>query len=65
MEPKRAKKSTAHWESPSRRFFSVCGLFCGQQQRAKIKVPEIVLEYKRNPAFSAEKAGLSGAATQI
>jgi len=57
----------AHREtiSPGGPTFSVCGWLCGQQQQAKIKVSEIVLEYKRNPAFSAEKAGLSGAATQI
>jgi len=65
LEPKQAKIATAYRESCSGRFFSVCGLFCGQQQRAKIKVPEIVLENRRNPALSAEKAGLCGAATQI
>ena len=46
-------------------FFSVCGCLCGHTQIQKFKLSEKVLENKKNPAFSKEKAGLSGAAGQI
>jgi len=42
----------------SGQFFSVCGLFCGQQKRAKIKVSEIVLEYKKIQLFPQKKLDL-------
>ncbi len=65
MEPKHAKKSTAHRESSSGRFFSVCGLFCGQREKPQIQSKEKVLKSKEKQALSAEKTGFCGAATQI
>jgi hypothetical protein len=38
---------------------------CGQTQIQKSKSAEKVMKYKKSPVFPKEKAGLSGAATQI
>ena len=60
------QRRASEGKAPSEaRLFPVCGLFCGQKQKPKLKPAKIVIKSKENTHFLRKKWVFCGAAGQI